>query len=399
MGQAAPAIRKDLGLNAAQTGYVFSAFGLAYTLFEIPGGWLADMLGPRKMLARIVIWWSFFTAATGWAWNLPSLVATRFLFGMGEAGCFPTLAKAVTAWLTPRERVHVLAMLQASANLGGAAAPLLVQLLLERMSWRYTFACLGAAGVLWVIPFYRWYRDDPRSQKNVNAAELALLTTGAHDPVESHGIPWKSLFSSRTVWLLCAQWFCFDYGFYFFLTWFPTYIQEATKFTPHTGAILAGLPLLAGGLGCIVAAWLEPILSRRLQGIAKARRLLACFSFAATSALLVAFVSVQHTKWGISLVILSCFTSLFCQPISWITCTDIGGKSVGTLTGTMNTFGQLAGATVSPTVIGWILQGTNHNWTPVFLVSATVGIAGVVCWLFIDPITPIARQGTIPSAR
>src|ERR1700682_3186149 len=155
---------------------------------------------------------------------------------------------------------------------GRRSGPLLVQLMLERMSWRYTFACLGAVGIVWAIPFYRWYRDDPRQQKSVNAAELALLTAGAHDPAETHRIPWKSLLSSPTVWLLCAQWFCFDYGFYFFLTWFPTYIQEATKFTPHTGAVLAGLPLLAGGLGCLVAAWLEPILSGPARRNAQAPR-------------------------------------------------------------------------------------------------------------------------------
>jgi MFS family permease len=392
IGQAAPAIRRELGLSTVETGYVFSAFGLAYTLFEIPGGWLADSLGPRKMLARIVIWWSFFTAATGLAWNLTSLVITRFLFGMGEAGCFPTLAKAFTAWLASRERPLATALLQTCANVGGAAAPLVVQLMLEHMSWRQTFGCLGAIGLFWVIPFYRWYKDDPREHKGVNARELSILPPPDIHLAEAGGVPWRTLLSSRTVWLLCLQWFCFDYGFYFYLTWFPTYLQEGAGFDSHTSAILAGLPLLVGGAGPILSARLEPVLARRFGGISKSRRVLGCFSFAATSALLLWFASVPHPRWEIALLILSCFTGLFCQPISWACCMDIGGKSVGTLTGVMNTAGQLAGATVSPTVVGWILQLTNHNWTPVFLVSAAVSVMGVACWLFIDSATPITAH-------
>ena len=79
ISQAAPAITRDLGLSTVQMGYAFSAFGWAYALFEIPGGFLGDWMGPRKVLMRIVLWWSFFTAATGWAWNFVSLAVTRAL--------------------------------------------------------------------------------------------------------------------------------------------------------------------------------------------------------------------------------------------------------------------------------------------------------------------------------
>jgi sugar phosphate permease len=270
---------------------------------------------------------------------------------------------------------------------------LFVQLMLEQISWRRTFGWLGAIGIVWVIPFYSWYRDDPRKHKGVNAGELALLPTAdLHLP--GSGIPWKTLLSSRTVWLLCAQWFCFDYGFYFYLTWFPSYLQERSGFDPHKAAALAGLPLLAAVAGGVLSAWIEPVLSKRLSSVARARRLLACFGLAAASGLLVAFSMLQQSPWALALLILSCFTSLFCQPIAWATCMDIGGNSVGTLAGIMNTAGQLAGATVSPTVAGWILQGTNHNWTPVFLVSAAFSFAGIVCWLFIDPITPLQSATT-----
>jgi ACS family glucarate transporter-like MFS transporter len=111
ISQAAPLMRRDLGLSPIEMGMAFSAFGIAYALFEIPGGWLGDWLGPRRVLMRIVIWWSFFTAATGWVWNLASLVVTRFLFGAGEAGCFPNLTKAFTTWLPQHERVRAQAIM------------------------------------------------------------------------------------------------------------------------------------------------------------------------------------------------------------------------------------------------------------------------------------------------
>jgi MFS family permease len=106
ISQAAPAMMRDLHLSKIEMGYALSAFAWAYALFEIPGGWLGDWMGPRKVLMRVVIWWSFFTAATGWVWNQTSLVITRALFGAGEAGCYPNLTKAFTTWLPSDERVR-----------------------------------------------------------------------------------------------------------------------------------------------------------------------------------------------------------------------------------------------------------------------------------------------------
>ncbi|HXH24423.1 MAG TPA: MFS transporter, partial [Vicinamibacterales bacterium] len=126
IAQAAPAMRADLGLSAIEMGWAFTAFTWAYALFEIPGGWLGDRLGARRVLMRIVIWWSFFTAATGWVWNLASLLVTRTLFGAGEAGAFPNITRAFTTWLPQPERERAQAILWLSARWGGAFTPLLV---------------------------------------------------------------------------------------------------------------------------------------------------------------------------------------------------------------------------------------------------------------------------------
>src|SRR5450432_2760664 len=170
-----PFIRHDLNLSAVQMGWAFTAFGWAYALFEVPGGFLGDLLGPRRVLMRIVVWWSFFTAATGWVWSFPSLIATRFLFGAGEAGCFPNLTKAFTTWLPEEERVRAQGIMWLSARWGGAFTPPLAALVLRHMSWRLTFLSFGSLGFVWAVLFYRWFRDNPRDHPKVNAAELAML--------------------------------------------------------------------------------------------------------------------------------------------------------------------------------------------------------------------------------
>ena len=173
ISQAKPYIIGDLHLTDNDWGTVLSAFVWSYALFEIPTGWLGDKYGARSTLTRVVVWWSAFTAATALAWNFASLVTIRFLFGIGEAGCFPNITKAFTVWLPERERVRAQGINWMCARWGGAFTPLLVGWILGWVDWRTAFVLFGVLGFLWAIGFYRWFRDDPREHKDVNAAEVA----------------------------------------------------------------------------------------------------------------------------------------------------------------------------------------------------------------------------------
>src|SRR5687768_8766780 len=144
-----PFIRQDLGLSSTQIGWALAAFGWAYAFFEIPGGWLGDRIGPRRVLMRIVIWWSVFTAATGWAWNATSLIVIRALFGAGEAGAFPNLTRVFTTWLPVAERERAQATLWLATRLSGAFTPLLVAFMIAAFSWQRTFEIFGAIGIVW----------------------------------------------------------------------------------------------------------------------------------------------------------------------------------------------------------------------------------------------------------
>ena len=387
ISQAAPLITSEFHFSTVQMGYVFAAFTWAYALFEIPGGWLGDKLGPRKVLTRVVLWWSFFTAATGWTWNFFSLVVTRALFGAGEAGCFPNLTKAFTTWLPRDERVKAQSILWLSARWGGAFTPLLVVFVLQFVGWRRAFEIFGVLGVVWAVVFFFWFRDDPRDHPQVNAAERALLT-GADNLASAHSnVPWRRFVSSSTTWLLWAQYFCLSYGWYFYPTWLPTYLQEARGQVMAKGAFLAGLPLFFGGIGCLVSGFLSARLARRI-GTAWARKLIAAVGMTGAAVMLLVSVWLEDPTWAMVAMGMASFFNDLVMPSAWGACMDVGGRFAGTYSGSMNMMGNFGGV-AGPIVVGYILQATAHNWALTFYVSAAVYLLGAVLWLFIDPVTPL----------
>ena len=399
ISQAAPNIREALGLDDAQMGKVFAAFGLAYALFEIPSGWWGDRIGPRNVLMRVVLWWSFFTAATGQVWNLASLWVTRFMFGAGEAGCFPNLTKAFTLWLPKAERTRAQGIMWMSARWGGAFTPLLVLWVFSLVSWRNAFAIFGMLGVVWAVIFYRWFRDYPRDHRGVNAAELALLKGNEANIAGHANVPWGKLVASPTVWLLWGQYFCISYGWYFYITWLPTYLQEERGVALGKSALLAGLPLFLGGIGCLFAGFFLAWLVRHSVSVKSARRLLAAFGCAAASGLLLWSAYIQDPFWAMVSMGLASFSNDLTMPSSWSACMDVGGRFAGTLSGSMNMMGNLGGM-AGPLVVGYILQFTDRNWEITFWISSAIYFLGALCWLFIDPVTPleIAKEAKEPPA-
>ncbi len=393
ISQAAPAMSRDLGLSKVQMGYIFSAFTLAYALFEIPGGYLGDWMGPRKVLMRIVIWWSFFTAATGWVWSFWSLWFTRLFFGAGEAGCFPNLTKSFTTWLPHNERVRAQGIMWMSARWGGAFTPYLVVLFFRIVSWRRAFEIFGAIGVVWAIFFYRWYRDNPRDNKKLNRAELALLEESQH-LASGHGdVPWRRFLTSRSVWMLWAQYFCLAYGWYFYITWLPTYLQESRGQNVTQSAILAGLPLFLGGVGSLFCGFISPSVTRWTGSVLKTRRLMGYVGFCGATGFLVFSTFLKDPVWAMLAIGMASFANDLVMPGSWGACMDVGGKYAGTLSGSMNMMGNLGGV-VSPVAIGYILRQTTNNWGITFYVSAAIYFMGAICWRFIDPVTPLDQATT-----
>lgn len=394
---AAPVIRRDLHLSQVQMGVAFSAFAWAYALFEVPGGFLGDWMGPRKVLMRIVIWWSFFTAATGWAWSFASLVVTRFLFGAGEAGCFPNLTKTFTTWLPHSERVRAQGIMWLSARWGGAFTPPLVYLVFHWMSWRNAFGLFGSIGLIWAFFFYRWYRDNPRHNLSLNEAERDLLRENERLASTHGSVPWGKFVRSPQVWLLCAQYFCLSYGWYFYITWLPTYLAEARGLNLGASAVLGILPLFFGGLGSLFCGVVSAPVTRLTGSVTKTRRLMAVVGFTGASALLLLSAHLRHPVGAMFAMGFASFCNDLVMPGSWGACMDVGGRYAGTLSGTMNMLGNFGGA-LSPTVIGFILRETHNNWDLTFYVSAAVYFLGAFFWLALDPVTPIEPSEPAPQS-
>ena len=202
-------------------------------------------------------------------------------------------------------------------------------------------------------------------------------------------VPWRTLISRPAIWLLCAQYVCLGYGWYFYITWLPTYLSEARGTGPMEGALLAGLPLLLGGLGCIVSAALTPVLTRVTSSVSVARRILAVTGFTLASVLSFVFTRIQDPMSAMLVLSLASFFNDFVMPPAWAGTMDVGGRYSGTVSGAMNMMGSIAGAS-SVIFVGYLLTWT-QNWTLTFLVSAGIYAAGGVCWLFLDSHTPLER--------
>ncbi|MEA2625518.1 MAG: hypothetical protein QOD06_1563 [Candidatus Binatota bacterium] len=384
---AAPAIRADLGLTDAQMGFVFSAFTFAYALFEVPSGWFADRYGARITLTRIVLWWSMMTALTGAATGFVSLIIVRLLFGLGEAGMFPATTRAYGRWLSDAERGRSFGLLIMVAALGGAVTQPLVVVMLRSMSWRATFPIFGSIGVVWAIAWWRWFRDDPADHPGVNAAELEAIAAVRRRRAEPAAIPWREIFTSPTLVALCLMYFFTIYGWYFYLTWLPTYLLRARGFDlQHTGW-LAALPYLALAAGVFFGGWASDHLARA-WGARRGRSAVGLVGLPIAAAAIAGAITTTSALASAWLLAAAAGASAFAVAPAWAVTLEIGGGNAGVVSGAMNTFGNLGGA-LSPIVVGESLSRWG-SWEAPLASVAVCYLLAAACWLVIDPTRPIA---------
>jgi ACS family glucarate transporter-like MFS transporter len=372
---AAPYITKEFNLTNTEMGWVFSAFAASYALMEIPMGLMGDKLGVRRILTQVVLLWSLFTALTGAAWNLASLLVIRFMFGTGEAGCFPNLTRMLSAWLPVGERVKAQALMWAFGRWGGALAPPIALLAITQLGWRWGFVALSLLGVLWVAVFLPWFRNDPAEHKGVNAEELKLLEGSRQLVLHDHGMPWYRLLMQRDIAFLGLQYFGFSYTWYFYVTWLPTWLQRVHGLTKLETAGYAMLPLALGGVGSIVSGMLPLSIPRKWVAIG---------GFTITGILILIIPGVHDVKVAMALMALASFSSDLTMPISWNTCVEIGKQYTATVASTMNMLGNFAGF-AAPLVGGIILDHTNQDWNMVLRTMAVAAFMSAACWFFIDP--------------
>lgn len=387
----APAMMRDLRLTPLQMGFVFSAFTAAYALFEIPTGWWADRIGSRKVLTRIVVWWSVFTGLTATAWNFPSLLAFRALFGAGEAGAWPTVARALSRWFPREERGTAQGIFFMGAHLGGGAAPLLVTVLVSWMGWRKIFPVLSVFGFVWAAFWFTRFRDEANAHPSISAEELAWIQKDASDNEttgQSSGIKstlLRTALATPGIWCLCLMYFTQTYGFNLYVTWLPTYLNHAKSLHGLTLGFLAGLPLLLSVVADLWGGLATDKLSSK-YGLRFGRCSVGFGSLAAAGILLI--IGSICSGWVSAVfVALAAASSNFLLGASWGTCSDIGGEHAATLSAAMNTSGQIGGV-LSPIVFA-LLTRNQASWSAPLYWAAGLYLLGSISWVFIHPETPL----------
>jgi ACS family glucarate transporter-like MFS transporter len=381
-------IMRDLSLSELQMSFVFSAFTMAYAIFEVPTGYWGDRIGTRRVLTRIVVWWSSFTVLTAAAFSYPSLLAVRFLFGIGEAGAWPNVARTFSRWFPASERGTAQGIFFMGAHLAGGLTPLLVSALLARLPWRAVFVIFGMVGFVWAAAWYRWFRDEPSKHPSVNAAEVQKIESGrrieAAHPLRLSDF--ARLLRNRNIIGLCLSYFTQSYGFYFYITWLPTYLERERGFSAVRLGVLAGLPLILSVLADLVGGIATDYASRRF-GLRWGRAGVGVISCLGASIAMLFGAGVQDGVSAAILIAIAAASSNLMLGASWGSCIDIGGSQTGLIGGVMNTAGQVGGI-VSPIILALILRYFSSWSAPLYLTGLLYSL-GALAWCMVDASKPL----------
>ena len=379
-------IMEELHLSIEQWGWVLSAFIISYGLFQIPLGVLGDKYGQRKVLAAIVLWWSVFTALTGFAGGFVSLIAIRFAFGIGEAGAYPCITGAVGNWFPKTETGKAQGYIWASSRLGGALTPFIVIPVILNLGWKAAFYILGALGFVWVAVWYFWYKDKPADMKGISSDELAEMNTDSKAEKQKISVPWRKILSNPQFWIIISMYWFYAWATWFFFSWFPTFMEKGRGFEMKELNWAIAVPFLMSMIGNISGGYLTDYLAKR-YGIKTGRRVMGVSGLAISSVFmfLAAFIP---GKMQVFVFLSLCFGVLdMMLPSAWAVCLDVGKKYGGAISGAMNTAGNIGGF-VCASMFGYLMKATGNYNFPLFVISGML-VIGAFLFFFIDASKPI----------
>lgn len=373
-------IAGDLLLSDKQMGWVLSIFALGYALFQVPSGILADKFGPRKVLTGIVSIWSILTAMTGAVNNFITLLLVRFAFGAGEAGAFPGMARATYSWFPLRERGLITGINFSGSRLGAAFALPFVAWLITDFGWRNTFLILGGIGVVWAFAWWFTFRDTPEEHTALSTKERdhIVATRQQTEPGEKTNLSFSDVSGSKNMWSVVLQYFCSNFTFFFALTWLFPYFKETYNLSAMDAGLYTSAPFIAGAFGnWIGGAMIDIIYRKGNMNLSRKLPAIIGFSLAAIGLVWSVFAgSAVEAVVAISIAILGADMTL---PSSWTVCVDIGRRSAGAVSGTMNMAGNVGSfltALAFPYLTAW-LGGAQAF----FYVAAGLNVVGIFLWL------------------
>ena len=392
-------------------GSIFSAFVWAYALFQVPGGWLGDRLGPRRNLAgdcHLLVGHDRGDRAAG---SAVSFIVVRFLFGIGEAGAFPVATRAMQLWYPREERGFVQGITHSASRLGAAIAPPIVVYVVAPSIVHAGLAMgllhLRRGGLVWAVWWDFSYRDLPEDHPMVNQIELQRIrgldqAGNINQPTTEAkaSVPWATLLRSPNMWAIMCAYFTYVYCLWIFLSWLPSYLVEFRHFTLIKVGIFASLPLWAGVVGDTVGGLATDWLLKKTGSAKLARRTVAIVGMLGCCVFIVPAALTEDAYTAVYCLTASLFFLECTIGPSWAVPMDVGGKYSGTVSGMMNMAGNIGGA-LSPFVFGFLVQ--YGNWQAPFIVAASLLVLGAAVWAFwLDPDVSVLevqqRPATAPAA-
>lgn len=372
---AGSSIMHDLQLSPLQWGWVQSAFILSYGLMQIPMGALGDRFGHRRILSLIVLWWSLFTAFTGLAGGLASLLVIRFMFGIGEAGSSPCSTGVISRWFEKGEVGKAQGYVWAASRLGGALTPFVVIPVMLWVGWRAAFYLLGALGIVWAVVWWMYYREPGQTNMTCETRKIS--------------IPWTSLLQSRQFWLLCSMYFFYAFGSWFFFSWFPTFMELGRGFEKSELTYAVAVPFVMSMAGNIAGGHLTDRLSQK-YGIKVGRKALGSSSLA-ISAVCMFLAAFIPGKMAVFVFLSLCFGIFdLMLPSAWALCIDLGKQHAGTLSGAMNTAGNIGGFCCG-ILFGQLVESSGNYNLPLYMIALMLIISAVL-FAFINPEKPLIKE-------
>ena len=389
IGKAAPFIQDELGLLDSQMGMIHAAFSLAYGLFEVISGHWGDRFGSRRVLIRIVIWWSIFTSLTGAVTGFAMLLIVRFLFGAGEAGALPNVSRVIDGWFPADSRGRIRGFVQTPALVGGMVAPLLTAYLIEIIGWRWVFVVFGSLGIVWAILFAWWFRDNPADHPAVNTAERDLIGPLTSPPI-SHHLPIWHILHSRNVWLLSGVLSSGAICVSLLFSWYPTYLEKVRGVSNVASGGWNSLIMFGGAAGCLAGGWFVDLSRRYFPNPRWTYPAVGGSGFAFAAVCMVIGVLCSSIEWKSVFFAAACFGIHFHAGSWWGANSAMSAPHTAAVFGVINSVGVLAAASAQ-IAFGKVPR---EDWNTAFLVSGGLLAFGAICWFLVD-----VRKPVFESAR
>jgi ACS family D-galactonate transporter-like MFS transporter len=375
---AAPILKDDLHLSPSQLGVLLSSFFWTYASFQIVSGWLVDRFEVNWLLAMGVLVWSAATLTTGLVHGFALLLTARLVLGIGESVAYPSYNKIIAKHFRASHRGRANGLISAGWAGGPALGTLVGGLLMAHVGWRLFFVVLGAASLLWLFPWIKWM---PRG--------AGLVTSTSAKPA---GI--LEILLQRSAWGTFAGLFCFNYLWYFLITWLPFYLVHQRNFSLQTMSLVGGAAFFALAISVTLSGWAA---DRWMAVGGHPTRVLKTFCGTGLALASISFVIVflisDHTV-AMAILIFSCVALGMCSPNLW-TMTQIlaGPQTAGRWAGLENFCGNLAGI-VAPLVAGIILERTGEFFWA-FAITSAVTLLGAASYIFlVGQVQPIKWQAS-----